>query len=476
MSATPPTTIVGRYELTEQLAKGGIATVFLGRLHNVGGARLVAIKRLHTHLRADGDASTMFLDEARVGLRVRHPNVIHAVDLLVHEDEVLIVMEYVAGSSLSALLRRLTKRDEQIPPAIASRIVADVLHGLHGAHETCAEDGSSLGIVHRDVSPQNILVGTDGVARVLDFGVAKTLRQVHVTRHGEVKGKLTYMAPEQILAEPVTRAVDVFAAGIVLWEVLTGHRLFYGDNDIAVVRRILEEPIPPPSSLNPALPLELDRLVLSALERNPRARFPTAEAMAVELERIIPPSPARDVAAWVRMIDEDALDMRARLVAQIEGRPLFEPEPETVSVRSTTGARPALRRSPYRRAATLAGVLVTLASIAALGLRRSPGGPPAATNPVGETTTTTDEQTASSAPRSAFAPILGPREVTSSPTPTASEALADAGVSAARRPPSRVPHGGSRLRNPAPASPVGASTPTPATIPSNAGAPLYTRD
>ena len=343
--------LIGRYQLAAQLARGGLATVYVGRLLGDGGLRrTVAVKRLHAQFRTDGDITTMFLDEARVALRVRHPNVVHAVDVVLHEDELFIVMEYVEGASLSQLLRNVGKAKQEIPLDVASGIVANILHGLHAAHTTRDERGVALDIVHRDVSPQNILVGTDGIARVLDFGIAKTVTQAHVTRTNEIKGKLTYMAPEQLLGKPLTRKADIFSAGIVFWETLTGHRLFYGDNDGAIIRSILESPIPPPSSLNPAISPELDAVVLRALEREPSRRFDTAEEMASRIEELVPVASPRTIGLWVKENAAEELRARAELIARVEGKcadragagrhlPIARPQGEPVGERRPRTAR-----------------------------------------------------------------------------------------------------------------------------------------
>jgi len=334
--------LVGRYELAAQLARGGLATVYIARLRGDGGLRrTVAVKRLHAQFRTDGDITTMFLDEARVALRVRHPNVVHAVDVVLHEDELFIVMEYVEGASLSQLLRNVGKAKGEVPLDIAAGIVANVLHGLHAAHTTRDERGLALEIVHRDVSPQNVLVGTDGIARVLDFGIAKTVSQAHVTRANEIKGKLTYMAPEQLLGKPLTRKADIFSAGIILWETLTGHRLFYGDNDGAIIRCILEDPIPPPSSLNPAVSPALDAVVLRALDRDLSRRFDTAEEMASRLEEVAPIATPRTLGTWVKENAESELRARAELIARVEGNCVDAALEEDIS-----RSRPVVTRMP----------------------------------------------------------------------------------------------------------------------------------
>src|ERR1700722_19538002 len=225
-----------------------MATVHLGRLlGHVGFARTVAIKRLHPKFAQDPDFVSMFLDEARLAARIRHPNVVPTIDVVATSGELFLVMEYVQGESLARLVRISRDKDTLISPNVVTTIMAAVLQGLHAAHEARDERGDPLGIVHRDVSPQNILVGTDGMARVLDFGVAKAAGRIQTTRDGQLKGKLGYMAPEQIQGREVDRRTDVYAAGVVLWEVLTRQRLFFADNEAMVMRAVLERVVERPS-------------------------------------------------------------------------------------------------------------------------------------------------------------------------------------------------------------------------------------
>jgi eukaryotic-like serine/threonine-protein kinase len=310
------TTIVGRYALHDRIASGGMATVYLGRLLGpVGFSRTVAIKRLHPHLLGDPSFADMFADEAKLAARVRHPNVVPTVDVLNADGELLLVMEYVDGESLSKLFK-LTKKD--MPRPIAVAVVSEMLHGLHAAHEAQSEDGEPLGIVHRDVSPQNVLVGADGVARLLDFGIARAHGRMTNTREGDVKGKLAYMAPEQVRCEVITRRTDVFAAGVVLWELLTGQRLFASDNDGATIEKILVGWVAPPSSIVKDVPASLDAIALRALDPNPEKRFATAREMAVALEDALPRALGRDVAAWVEKVARKDLEARRLRVANIE--------------------------------------------------------------------------------------------------------------------------------------------------------------
>jgi serine/threonine-protein kinase len=227
-------------------------------------------------------------------------------------------MEYVPGESLAGLMRVLRARAAAVPLPIAASIIAGVLHGLHAAHEATSERGQPLSIVHRDVSPQNLIVGTDGVARVLDFGIAKAAVRIQTTRDGAVKGKLRYMAPEVLLGKPLTRRVDVYAAGVVLWEALTGRPLFAAESEGATYGKVLEGHVPGPSQIVPALPRDLDALVLRALDRDVDRRFATARDMAVALQAAAPIAPAHEVGEWVEETAGESLRHRAQSVARLE--------------------------------------------------------------------------------------------------------------------------------------------------------------
>ena len=236
-----PERVIGRYALYAEIAAGGMATVHLGRLIGAAGfTRLVAIKQLLKNYARDPEFVAMFVDEARLAARIRHPNVVPTLDVVATGGVLLLVLEYVQGESLSRLLHQSVLRADLPSPAIVGSILAGALHGLHAAHEAKNEKGELLELVHRDVSPQNLLVGVDGVTRVLDFGVAKAVGRLGVTRQGVIKGKLAYMAPEQIDGV-VTRRSDVFSAGVVLWEALAGRRLFSGDNEVSIAERVQDD-------------------------------------------------------------------------------------------------------------------------------------------------------------------------------------------------------------------------------------------
>jgi serine/threonine-protein kinase len=325
------------------LASGGMATVHLGRLiapvapteRWKGLARTVAIKRLRDQFAYDPHFVSALLDEARLTARIRHPNVVETLDVVEADEQLLLVMEYVHGESLSRLLRASEQRAERVPLPIAVAIMAGVLHGLHAAHEATSERGEPLHIVHRDVSPQNIMVGVDGVARVLDFGVAKAVDRLQDTRTGQLKGKASYMAPEQLRSEAVDRRTDVFAASIVLWEVLVSMRLFGGESEGATMEKLLYRDIEPPSRHAPTVSPAFDAVVMRGLSRDPAARFPTARDMAVALEQLGPMATAAEVGSWVRSLAEEVLKSRAERVAEIERAPSTTPKHSSMAPTSS---------------------------------------------------------------------------------------------------------------------------------------------
>ena len=297
-----------RFELVAELASGGMATVYLARLSGVGGfQRFVAIKRLHPHLARDAEFIEMFLDEARLAARIHHPNVVPILEIGTSEDGYYLVMEYVEGDTLGRLLARAAQGASRIPTAIGVRIVLDALAGLHAAHELKDDDGAPLALVHRDVSPQNVLVGIDGSARIADFGVARATSRLSTTRTGQLKGKLAYMAPEQAKsAKDIDRRADIFAMGTVLWELFACKRLFKGDGEAETLNRVLHDPIPPVRSVFPALPAALDMVVCRALDRDRDRRYATAAEFADALERAARVVGAfgahREVAAYIEEV------------------------------------------------------------------------------------------------------------------------------------------------------------------------------
>jgi serine/threonine protein kinase len=317
---------LGRYAIYGEIASGGMATVHLGMLvGSAGFSRAVAIKKLHPMLAKDPDFAAMFLDEARLAARIRHPNVVSTLDVVSTDGQLFLVMEYVQGETLAHLCKTAARRQERIPPAIVSGIVIGALTGLHAAHEAKDERGEPLNIVHRDVSPQNIMVGTDGIARVLDFGVAKAAGRSQMTRSGQLKGKLAYMSPEQIGGEGIDRRTDTFAATIVLWEALVGRRLYGGENEGEVFAKVMKGGADPPSQRVPDLSNEFDTIIVRGLSKNPEVRFQTARDMAIAVSRAAAPASAFEIGEWVERLAADSLGDQARRIAEIESGSASQP-------------------------------------------------------------------------------------------------------------------------------------------------------
>jgi serine/threonine-protein kinase len=418
--------IVGRYALYGEIASGGMATVHFGRLMGpVGFSRTVAIKRLHAQFAKDPEFAAMFLDEARLAARIQHPNVVATLDVVALDGELFLVMEYVQGESFARILRWARDTGMRLPPAVVATVLSGVLHGLHAAHEATDERGMPLGIVHRDISPQNMLIGSDGVPRVFDFGVAKAAGRLQTTREGQIKGKLSYMAPEQLNAAAVDRRTDIFGAGVVLWEALTNRRLFDGETEGAVLGKLLGGCKEPPSAHAPDLPRSVDAIALRALARRPEQRFATARELAVALEEIFGVMTPRQLGDWINSVAGDSLAQRAERVKEIEirsssrGAPAVAADAHDTAPDAMAPAAPAPAPLPSkgrRGGAILAGVLGTAGLLAAgyLAGSRSPE-PAIAAARTAEPPATSREQP----PAPTAVPAPAPIAASASPEPTA---------------------------------------------------------
>ncbi len=340
---------IGSYELLVPLGSGGMASVYLARRLGVDGVeRSFALKLTHPHLRSQPARAQELIKEARIAARIRHRNVTRVFDVDDDVAGVFLVMEYVEGDSLAGLQRALDGETRKMPLAIALGIVTQALDGLHAAHETTNEAGEPLALVHRDVSPHNILVGVDGTARLTDFGIAKLKDGGQLTESGVVKGKFGYMAPEQVRGRELDRRVDVWAAGVVAWELATGQRLLDdGDQASAMLRLVTERP-QRARSVNPELSEALDDAIAGALELDPKRRWPTAAAFAAQLRGAVRPADESTIAMFVRNVVGDALALRAR----------------AADVRRPAAAELTARTS--RRRARSAAVLGTIAVASAL--------------------------------------------------------------------------------------------------------------
>ena len=333
-------TKLGRYDLLHRLASGGMGSVYVGRARGVGDfERLVAIKVLHEHLAHQEDFVGMFLDEARLAAQIRHPNVVATVDVCPTPEGYFLVMDYIEGDHLGGLLRAAMRKGELLPVPVVLRIVVDSLMGLAAAHGLKDRTGTVLNLVHRDISPQNVLVGVDGMARLTDFGVAKAEHRISSTREGQFKGKLAYASPEQAATGEVEQRSDLFGMGVVMWEALTAKRLFGADTNQATLRRLLEEPIPALSLVRPDL-AALDPFMAKALARDRDERFQTAQEMAEAIELVAPQvgglATTRGVAQSVRTLSKDKLEAEhaaiERAIAEHKKLSSRPPAPTGVSV------------------------------------------------------------------------------------------------------------------------------------------------
>ncbi len=339
---------LGRYEVLARLASGGMAGVYVARAIGVAGfERLFAVKVLHPHLAHEEEFISMFLDEARLAARIRHPNVVPTIDISDTPDAgFYLVMEYIEGDHLGALLQRAWKLNARLPWSITMRIVVDALDGLAAAHNLVDETGRRLNLVHRDVSPHNIMVSTDGIARITDFGVAKAEVRLSTTREGQFKGKLAYMAPEHASSGDADQRSDLFSMAIILWECLTGQRLFRAENHAATLNKICLEPIPMPSSVDPAL-AAFDYVLARGLARDPEQRYQSAEEFAEAIEHAAPSlggvAKQREVAQLVREFAAEKISHDAELIrSAIAQLALDGPsEPLTMPVPSTHANYPA---------------------------------------------------------------------------------------------------------------------------------------
>jgi len=285
--ALSPGTRLGKHEIIRRLAVGGMAELYLARAIGIEGfEKLVVIKRVHPHLASDADFIRMFLNEAKLAAALDHPNVTQVMDIGVADGEHYFTMEYLHGADLRELLQR-SSSEGGLPLECGLEIVLGVARGLHHAHERCGPNGRPLGLVHRDVSPSNVFVTYEGGVKVVDFGIAKAGALTMQTRAGTLKGKIGYMSPEQCRGDAVDRRSDVFALGILLYEITTGRRLYFADSHYAILNKIIEGRFTLPCEVDPEYPAELEAIVRRALDTDPDERFPTAEAFQAALEDFV---------------------------------------------------------------------------------------------------------------------------------------------------------------------------------------------
>jgi serine/threonine protein kinase len=280
--------VFGKYLLLERVNVGGMAEVFIAKAFGVEGfERILAIKKILPTMAEDQEFITMFIDEARISVQLSHANVVHIHDLGCYDDTYYIAMEYVAGRDLRTILERYRRRGELMPTAQAVFVASKMCEGLDYAHRKKDARGQELGIIHRDVSPQNILVSYEGEVKLIDFGIAKAANRMQKTQAGILKGKFGYMSPEQVRGMPIDRRSDIFAVGVILYEMLTGEKLFVGESDFSTLEKVRNADVPLPSKLNPDIPKGLEKVLLRALAREPEDRYQWASDLQEDLMRFL---------------------------------------------------------------------------------------------------------------------------------------------------------------------------------------------
>jgi len=293
----------GPYTLTRRLAVGGMAEVYVARAEGSAGfEKLVALKRIHPHLSGDDGFVSMLIEEAKLSVSLSHQNIVQTFDLGCVEDSYFIVMEHVEGYDLARVLRALRDRDEKVPVEVAAHVVAELCRGLAHAHQRVDDQGRPLHIVHRDVSPQNILLSLAGEVKIADFGIAKTTSRVSEPEVGVIKGKYFYMSPEQAWGDPLDHRSDIFSAGVVLWELLVGQTLHQASHVQALLDDVRRAEVPPPSSLRAGVPAALDAIVARATAVEPSDRFSDAGAFGDALCEVLAARPWVHPEAWIRAL------------------------------------------------------------------------------------------------------------------------------------------------------------------------------
>jgi eukaryotic-like serine/threonine-protein kinase len=363
---------IGPHEIVVELAAGGMATTFLA--HKRGEfffERLVVIKRIHPWLLEDPKSGDMLREEARLGAAIQHPHVVHVEDVTTNDREVCLVMPYVESLSLGALLKAVRRAGERIPPAIAARIMLDVLSGLHAAHDAKDLRGEPLEIVHRDVSPNNVLVGTDGRSRIIDFGIARATSRLCQTKSGDMKGTIAYMSPEQLRRRELDRRADVFAVGAVFYEALVGERLFEGRDEADILIGVLADEIPAVAGVLPNVGKAVDEVLDKALRRDREERFPSALAFAEALEPALAPASATDVATLVERFGDGEFSRRRQAIrAFVDRLAIDAPEARLGSMTAEANNEETTKRDTPRMVALLLLVFVVLVAMGGMVMPR----------------------------------------------------------------------------------------------------------
>lgn len=352
----PAGTRIAGYELVRRLAVGGMGEVFLARQRGMAGfQRLVALKRLIPDLAEQGEYVTLFIDEARLAANLSHPNIVQVHDFGANDGSYYMTMEYLAGQNLARIVARAAEQGRPLPRHLAVYTLAEIARALDYAHTALDVDGQPLGLVHRDVSPHNLFVCYRGDVKLMDFGIAKSTAAAHRTRTGTVRGKFAYMSPEQLQGHPLDPRSDLFAAGVVLWE-LTVHRRLFSGNDVELVRQVCDAPIPRPRDIDAGYPPDLERVVMAALERDVDRRVQSAAALRDALREILAAGGETDhrdeLGRFVRSLFDDEAAVSAREAEAAISGSATDPVPGAAS--TTVGRQPAQAVRPPRWRRTIA--------------------------------------------------------------------------------------------------------------------------
>ncbi|WP_129578792.1 MULTISPECIES: serine/threonine-protein kinase [Sorangium] len=447
-----PGQLLGRYELLIAIAQGGMGTVWAARERGgAAGDKIVAVKTMLPALSSDPRCKRMFLTESRIAARIKHPNVCAILDQGEQSGVLYFVMEWIDGDALVALQGGSTrKQGRPLPLPVAVRIAIEAARGLHAAHELRDEDGALVGLVHRDVSPHNILITRDGTVKIADFGVAKAVAQADnpTTNTGHMKGKILFMAPEQVYSEQLDRRSDIFALGIVLYQLTTGTHPFAASHDLATMARIARpEPVDPPSSLAPGYPPALEAAVMRALAKDPAERFATMAELADALEAVNATLGGRpeEVTGYIR----DALAARTSRRAVVIKDALRAAD-------GRSRGRPSSRLDPRRRARTIAtaaalvasGALLGAATLLWIGLGEGPAAQQIVEVPAAPPLTEEPRPRSAAAEPRAPEPPPAPAPSTSPATPPSSAPAAAASPGPPRPPRAPAETGRARFREP----------------------------
>ncbi len=370
---------LGRFELLMELSHGGMATLYLARMRGPQTfQKLVALKKIHDHLAKESEFVQMFLDEARIAAKIEHPNVASIYELGEADGSYYMAMEYVHGENLKDIIRASVQQRRLLPWTIAVKIAADTARGLHAAHELRNNDGNLLGVVHRDVSPQNILVSYEGHTKVIDFGVAYAAERISHTQDGTVKGKIAYMSPEQVAGKPVDRRSDIFSLGIVLFEALCFRRLFKKDSPTATMAAVSQAQVPTLLSIRSGLPPSLDRILHKALAVHPEDRFQTASDFAHALEGLLAEErkylAQEDMASLVQTLFADKKAQRDEEIRKAASLPPGKPPTKSTvmlaepSGTGFTGGTSFLKKTQSSNKALLVALIILGLGVVATGV------------------------------------------------------------------------------------------------------------